>query len=359
MYKIIGADGKEYGPISAEQLRQWIAENRVNAQTRVQPEGSSEWKLLGEVVEFAAPPAGTPPPIGLPPPAPDAGRHRFTEFPVVAVVLLHFFTCGLFSFFWLNLMHGKLPKVRPDDPSAGRAIGFCFIPFFNLYWIFFSYRRLCVRIDEQRELYGLPPSNLKGLATTACIFQIIPYLNIFIGYTIMTPLFLGKMQSSVNELVRTSATTAPRAVLPTLAPPSGTSGPAIALIVLCVAIIPLIGILAALLLPALSVARNKARAAVCMSHVKLIGLACDMYAGSNGGRLPQTLDSLTNGNLPSTKILICPAAKDQTHYSYAFTGVTNHWMDNPDVVILREIEANHFGRRTLLYNDGHVEQRKE
>ena len=359
MYKIIGADGKEYGPISAEQLRQWLAENRVNAQTRVQLEGSSEWKLLGEVVEIAAPPAGVPPPIGQPPVAPDAGRHRFTEFSVVAAVLLNYLTCGLFSFIWLNLMHGKLPKVRPDDPSAGRALGFCFIPFFNLYWIFFSYRRLCLRVDEQRELYGLPPSNLKGLATAACIFQIIPYLNIFIGCTIITPLFLGKMQSSVNELVRTSATTAPRAVLPTLAPPSGTSAPAIALIVLCFAIIPIIAILAALLLPALNVARSKARAAMCISNVKQIGLGCDMYAKSNGGRLPQTLDALTKGNLPSTRIFICPAAKDQTHYSYEFTGVTNHWMDDPDVIILREIEANHFGRRTVLFNDGHVESRKE
>jgi len=26
VYKIIGADGKEYGPITAEQLRRWIAE---------------------------------------------------------------------------------------------------------------------------------------------------------------------------------------------------------------------------------------------------------------------------------------------------------------------------------------------
>ena len=35
MYKIIGADQKEYGPVTAEQLRQWIAEGRVNGQTSV------------------------------------------------------------------------------------------------------------------------------------------------------------------------------------------------------------------------------------------------------------------------------------------------------------------------------------
>ena len=54
MYKIIGADGKEYGPISAEQLRQWIAEGRANGQTRVLLEGTADWKTLAEIPEFAA-----------------------------------------------------------------------------------------------------------------------------------------------------------------------------------------------------------------------------------------------------------------------------------------------------------------
>ncbi len=54
MYKIIGADQKEYGPITAEQLRQWISEGRVNAQTRVQVGEAAEWKSMAEVPEFAA-----------------------------------------------------------------------------------------------------------------------------------------------------------------------------------------------------------------------------------------------------------------------------------------------------------------
>jgi len=66
MYRIIGADGKEYGPITAEQLRRWIAENRANAQTHVRIDGTHEWKLLGSLPEFMAttPAAGaTPAPI--------------------------------------------------------------------------------------------------------------------------------------------------------------------------------------------------------------------------------------------------------------------------------------------------------
>lgn len=53
MYKIIGADGNEYGPVTAEQLRQWIAEGRVNPQTKVQIEGSAEWNTLAELPGFS------------------------------------------------------------------------------------------------------------------------------------------------------------------------------------------------------------------------------------------------------------------------------------------------------------------
>jgi len=70
MYRIIGADGKEYGPITADQVRQWINEGRANAQTRVLVEGTTEWKTLGELPEFGGPPPSIAPPgpvPGMPP----------------------------------------------------------------------------------------------------------------------------------------------------------------------------------------------------------------------------------------------------------------------------------------------------
>ena len=62
MYKIIGADGREYGPIAAEVLRQWIAEGRADARTRVLAEGAAEWKTLAELPEFSPLLAGAPTP---------------------------------------------------------------------------------------------------------------------------------------------------------------------------------------------------------------------------------------------------------------------------------------------------------
>jgi hypothetical protein len=53
MFKIIGADQKEYGPVSADELRQWIAEGRANGQSLVQADGGA-WKPLSAFPEFAA-----------------------------------------------------------------------------------------------------------------------------------------------------------------------------------------------------------------------------------------------------------------------------------------------------------------
>jgi hypothetical protein len=61
MYRIRGADGREYGPATAEQMRQWLAENRVNANTLVQVEGSASWQPLSSRPELAGEVTGSAP----------------------------------------------------------------------------------------------------------------------------------------------------------------------------------------------------------------------------------------------------------------------------------------------------------
>lgn len=71
MYKIIGADGQQYGPVNLDQMRRWIAENRVRAESLVQAEGSADWKPFNSFPELAAELKSAPPTItpGTPPSA--------------------------------------------------------------------------------------------------------------------------------------------------------------------------------------------------------------------------------------------------------------------------------------------------
>ena len=77
MYILIGADQKEYGPVSAEQVRNWITQGRANGQTRARAEVGGDWKPLLDFPEFAGRLAGQFPATPLMPPkiaAADAER---------------------------------------------------------------------------------------------------------------------------------------------------------------------------------------------------------------------------------------------------------------------------------------------
>jgi uncharacterized membrane protein len=65
MFTILGTDGKEYGPVPAAKVHEWINGGRANRQTRAKRADETEWKTLGDFPEFNAPPA-VPPPVTAP-----------------------------------------------------------------------------------------------------------------------------------------------------------------------------------------------------------------------------------------------------------------------------------------------------
>ena len=144
MYKIIGKDGQQYGPVTAEQLRGWMAENRANAQTLAQTDGTQDWKPLGSFPEFAAdlkpPPASATVPPTLAPPAytplPRAsnkipagicgillgslGIHKFIlgyTGAGLVMLLVTLLTCGLASpvMHVIGLIEGIIYLCKPDE----------------------------------------------------------------------------------------------------------------------------------------------------------------------------------------------------------------------------------------------------
>jgi hypothetical protein len=65
MYKVVGADRREYGPVARETILEWIAQGRANAQTIVRFEDGA-WRPLATFDEFKAALGlgGTIPPAG-------------------------------------------------------------------------------------------------------------------------------------------------------------------------------------------------------------------------------------------------------------------------------------------------------
>lgn len=61
MFTILGGDGKEYGPVPAARVAEWIAGGRANLETKARRAGDAEWRTLGDFVEFN--PAAPPPPL--------------------------------------------------------------------------------------------------------------------------------------------------------------------------------------------------------------------------------------------------------------------------------------------------------
>ena len=86
-YTIIGGDQKEYGSVTAEDIRRWIADGRLNGQSRMREENDTEWRTLSTFPEFADALAAqtaasfAPPPIA--PSAADASGGRAAALKLV------------------------------------------------------------------------------------------------------------------------------------------------------------------------------------------------------------------------------------------------------------------------------------
>jgi hypothetical protein len=276
-YIIIGGDQKEYGPIPEAQLRQWIADGRANARSKLKAEGATEWKTLADFPEFHdVLKSPVPPTLAA---GDSASTSKLSGLAVTSLVLgiLGMFSCGLTAIFGLILGIIAVTKVKN---SRGALTGF-----------------------------GIA---LAGLIVSAVALFMIP-------------------------------------------------------------------IFAAMLLPALAAAKQKAQEINCVNNEKQLALAVRIYSNDHANHFPPAAtwcDAITT-TAGSDKVFKCPAANSGSRCDYGFNAKLDGLDEskiNPQTVELFEADAGwnanggselmigkprHARMFVVAFADGSVHQLKE
>lgn len=157
-------------------------------------------------------------------------------------------------------------------------------------------------------------------------------------------------------------------------------------------VISIIAILAGLLLPTLGKAKEAGRSTACLSNLRQIGIALQLYVQDNGNRLPEMRDALFDTNivleteaqatidvvlsnyLGAVRVLRCPSdfkrIYEQTRSSYSWNSLLNGQdaehlrvfsidFDPHQIPVAFDKEAFHAARGekrgvNYLYADGHI-----
>ncbi len=129
-------------------------------------------------------------------------------------------------------------------------------------------------------------------------------------------------------------------------------------------------IFTAMLLPALSMARESARRISCKNNLKQIGLALSMYSNEYDGHFPpydgaKGLDLLrSEGFLENPKMFVCPSSDDtepaeegepltEENVDYVYMGGHTD-SEGIDVPLAYDKDNNHDKYGNVLFLDGHV-----
>ena len=159
-------------------------------------------------------------------------------------------------------------------------------------------------------------------------------------------------------------------------------------------VIAIIGLLAALIMPAVGRAKEAGRSTVCLSNLRQVGIALQLYVQDHGNRLPVMYDQLLSTNsepptlsnrpptidvvlanqLGSGQVLRCPSDRgklfERTASSYAWNSLLNGQdaehlrvlgidFDPHQIPVVFDKEAFHRARGekkgvNYLYADGHI-----
>jgi type II secretory pathway pseudopilin PulG len=116
--------------------------------------------------------------------------------------------------------------------------------------------------------------------------------------------------------------------------------------------IAMVPIMFALMLPAISAAKDKGQEVVAMNDARQIAMACMMYANDHDGKYPASLEELTANPSFDQTALHRPGSEGFDYYG---AGKTESKIENPSTTpLVAGKKANRQGRRPIGYADGHA-----
>src|SRR2546427_12347649 len=75
-YKIIGADGKEYGPVALSEMQKWVGEGRITGATQVSRSDQQSWSSAASFPELGVSDSTSPAAPVAAPSAADPGLEK-------------------------------------------------------------------------------------------------------------------------------------------------------------------------------------------------------------------------------------------------------------------------------------------
>jgi len=203
MYRVIGGDKTEYGPATADEVRQWIAEGRLSRESFARIEDAVSWKPLREYSEFSEAlnaqirheNPGTPPPL----PHSQTRSIRLEVLPCLAK------GWGLFIANFGLVLSATTALWMISTFSQFTPLGVVYwifrgVFFGGLYWLIL--KRLRGEEASLVDLFsgfgsGFPHLMLAGLLTAflswlALFACVLPGIYLFVGWIFSVPLVADK-----------------------------------------------------------------------------------------------------------------------------------------------------------------------
>lgn len=208
---MVARGGQQKGPYRSGEITKMVAAGKLSGNDLCWTEGMPNWCPLSEVIPYCAASASSFP--GQMPSfagrtysmgiltlvfwsitnllflayAQSASANKDLYFPSDTKVALFFgfFLALIFATIFISILHHRCWKQLPSQSqwtTPGKAVGYMFIPFYNLYWAFTSWRKLAEGINRELERRGQPKeTHIEGLALglaitfASCSILTIPF----------------------------------------------------------------------------------------------------------------------------------------------------------------------------------------